>query len=157
MQKITPFLWFDSQAEEAVAFYTSIFKDSKVLEVTRYGDAGPLPKGQVMVITFQLEGQEFAALNGGPFASFSPAISFLVDCETQAELDALWDKLTEGGQVQQCGWLTDKYGVTWQIVPRGLTDLLYGDDPVRSQRAMEAMLKMTKLDLAQIRLAYEHG
>lgn len=157
MQKITPFLWFDNQAEEAATFYTSVFRDAKILDVTRYGDAGPGPKGSVMFITFEIEGQTFHALNGGPYYQFTPAISLFVNCESQDEVDDLWDKLSAGGQVQQCGWLTDKYGVTWQIVPSGMTDFLYGNDPVRSQRAMEAMLKMTKLDLAQIRLAFEQG
>lgn len=155
MQKITPFLWFDTQAEEAIAFYTSTFKDSRVLEVTRYGEVGPGPAGQVMVITFQLEGQDFAALNGGPHFQFTPAISLYVDCETQDEVDALWEQLSAGGREEQCGWLTDRYGVSWQIVPRGLPDLLYGKDSARSQRAMQAMLQMTKLDLAALQRAYD--
>src|ERR1700730_12918612 len=125
MQKITPFLWFDGNAEEAMSFYVSIFKNSKVGRVTRYGDAGPGPKGSVMTATFQLEGQEFYALNGGPVFSFTPAISFFVNCETQQEVDELWDKLCEGGKPNRCGWLQDKFGVSWQIIPKQLGDLLH--------------------------------
>jgi predicted 3-demethylubiquinone-9 3-methyltransferase (glyoxalase superfamily) len=157
MQKITPFLWFDNQAEVAVKFYTSIFKDAKILSTTRYGDAGPGQPGAVMTMSFELGGQEFVALNGGPVFSFSSAISFVVDCENQAEVDFYWDKLLEGGQEQQCGWLTDKFGITWQIVPAGLSDLLSSEESEKSQRAMQAMLQMKKLDIEILRQAYENG
>jgi predicted 3-demethylubiquinone-9 3-methyltransferase (glyoxalase superfamily) len=157
MQKITPFLWFDNQAEEAVNFYTSIFKNSKIGSLTRYGEAGPGAPGTVMMVTFQLEGQDFMALNGGPLFTFTPAISLFVDCKDQAEVDALWEKLTEGGEEEMCGWLKDKYGVSWQIVPAGLVDLLYSPDSEKSRRAMQAMLQMKKLDIQKIRLAYEGG
>jgi predicted 3-demethylubiquinone-9 3-methyltransferase (glyoxalase superfamily) len=158
MQKITPFLWFDNQAEQAVNFYVSLFKNSKINSVTRYGEAGPGPAGSVMTVNFQLEGQEFVALNGGPEFHFTEAISFMVNCETQAEVDRLWDRLTADGGVEvQCGWLKDKFGLSWQIVPVAMNQYLAGKDPVRSQRAMQAMLKMKKLDLQQLRLAYEQG
>jgi predicted 3-demethylubiquinone-9 3-methyltransferase (glyoxalase superfamily) len=157
MQKITPFLWFDHQAEEAANFYTSLFKDSKIVSISRYGEGGPGPQGAVMTVNFQLEGQEFIALNGGPEFTFSPAISFFVDCATQAEVDRLWDKLTEGGEEVQCGWLKDKFGLSWQIVPSGLSDLLNGKDAEGSRRAMQAMLQMKKLDLVKMRQAYEQG
>ena len=147
MSKITPFLWFDTQAEEAMNFYLSIFKDSKAGHITRYGAAGPGPEGSVMSVTFQLDGQEFFALNGGPHYRFSPAISFFVNCETQEEVDHYWDKLSEGGQLFQCGWLTDRFGVTWQIVPSVLGPLLNDPDPAKSQRVMQAMLQMVKLDI----------
>ena len=140
IQKITPFLWFDRQAEEAANFYTSIFKDSKVHNVARYGEAGAGPKGSVMTVTFELAGQRFMALNGGPHYSFTPAISFFVDCETQAEVDELWDKLSAGGRQVQCAWLQDKFGVSWQIVPRALIELMQDKDPVKSQRVFKAML-----------------
>ena len=148
MQKITPFLWFDSQAEEAMNFYISIFKDSKVINVTRYGEAGPGPKGSVMSATFELNGQEFYALNGGPVFSFTPAVSFFIHCETQQEVDHFWDKLSEGGRTDRCGWLQDKYGLSWQVVPNILGELLQGKDAAKSKRVMEAMLKMAKLDIA---------
>jgi predicted 3-demethylubiquinone-9 3-methyltransferase (glyoxalase superfamily) len=154
MQKITPFLWFDDQAEEAMRHYTSIFKNSKVLGVTRYGDAGPGP-GSVMIAAFELEGQRFTALNGGPRFKFTEAISFVVNCETQQEVDELWDKLAEGGQTQQCGWLKDKFGLSWQIVPTVLMELVSDPNPEKSQRVMEAMLQMTKIDIAKLRQAYE--
>ena len=157
MQKITPFLWFDHQAEEAANFYISLFKDSKIVSISRYGEGAPGPQGAVMTVNFQLEGQDFIALNGGPEFTFSPAISFFVDCATQAEVDRLWEKLTEGGEEIQCGWLKDKYGLSWQIVPSGMSDLLNGMDPEGSRRAMQAMLKMKKLDLAKMRQAYEQG
>jgi predicted 3-demethylubiquinone-9 3-methyltransferase (glyoxalase superfamily) len=140
MQKITPFLWFDGRAEEAMRFYVSIFKNSKVGSITRYGDVGPGPKGTVMVVTFQLDGQEFIALNGGPQFTFSPAISFVVNCETQEEVDAFWEKLSEGGEKLQCGWLRDKYGLSWQIVPTVLGEMMQDKDAERSQRVMKAML-----------------
>ena len=157
MQKITPFLWFNDQAEEAMNFYTSIFKNSKPGSITRYGEAGPGPKGSVMSATFQLEGQEFMALNGGPQFTFSPAISFFVNCETQKEVDEIWAKLTEDGEEVQCGWLTDKFGLSWQIVPAGLIELLYSKDAEKSGRAMKAMLQMKKLDIGEIKRAYEQG
>ena len=154
MKKITPCLWFDGNAEEAVNFYTSVFKDFKIGEVTRYGDAGPGPKGSVLTVAFELEGQEFIALNGGPTYQFSPAVSFFVNCDTQEEIDEFWEKLSDDGQTQQCGWLTDKYGVTWQIVPRVLGTMLQDEDAAKSKRVMQAMLKMTKLDIALLRQAY---
>jgi predicted 3-demethylubiquinone-9 3-methyltransferase (glyoxalase superfamily) len=155
MQKITPFLWFDSQAEQAANFYVSLFKDSRITNVSRYGEGGPGPQGSVMAVNFQLEGQDFSALNGGPEFQFTPAISFFVDCATQEEVDRLWDKLTEGGEEVQCGWLKDKYGLSWQIVPSGLNDLLNGRDAAGSRRAMQAMLQMKKIDLEKMRQAYE--
>ena len=151
MQKITPFLWFDNQAEEAVNYYLSIFKNSKILNVARYGDdaakVSGRPNGSVMTVSFQLDGQQFVALNGGPVFSFSPAISFVVNCQTQQEVDALWEKLSAGGEQQQCGWIKDKYGVTWQIVPTALGELLSNPDAAKAQRVMQAMLQMTKLDI----------
>ena len=155
MQKITPFLWFDGKAEEAMNFYTSIFKNSKVGRVTRYGEAGPGPKGTVMSATFQLEGQEFMALNGGPQFTFTPAISFFVNCETQQEVDELWEKLFEGGKKDRCGWLKDKYGLSWQIVPSALGKMLGDKDPEKSKRVMEAMLQMDKIDIKRLQEAYE--
>jgi predicted 3-demethylubiquinone-9 3-methyltransferase (glyoxalase superfamily) len=155
MQKITPFLWFDHQAEEAMNHYVSIFRNSKVGKILRYGDAGPGPKGSVMVASFELEGQQFAALNGGPQFKFTEAISFVVNCETQAEVDELWDKLSEDGQPQQCGWLKDKFGLSWQIVPSVLIELMSDPDPERSRRVTEAMMQMTKIDIAKLRQAYE--
>jgi predicted 3-demethylubiquinone-9 3-methyltransferase (glyoxalase superfamily) len=153
-QKITPFLWFDHQAEEAAAFYTSIFKSSKIETVTRYGDAGPGPKGSVMTVGFQIEGQQFTALNGGPVFKFTEAISFVVNCQTQEEIDELWEKLSAGGQEIQCGWLKDKFGVSWQIVPPVLIDMLQDTDAARSQRVMKAMFQMKKLDIAGLEKAY---
>jgi len=151
MQKITPFLWFDNQAEEAVNYYLSIFKNSKILNVARYGDdaakVSGRPNGSVMTVSFQLDGQQFVALNGGPVFSFSPAISFVVNCQTQQEVDELWEKLSAGGEQQQCGWIKDKYGVTWQIVPTALGELLSNPDAAKAQRVMQAMLQMTKLDI----------
>jgi predicted 3-demethylubiquinone-9 3-methyltransferase (glyoxalase superfamily) len=155
VQKITPFLWFDGKAEEAMNFYVSVFKNSRIVSLTRYGDAGPGPKGTVMTGIFQIDGQDFYALNGGPQFTFSPAISFFVNCETQQEIDELWEKLSEGGQKNRCGWLTDKYGVTWQIVPADLGKMLHDSDAVRSQRVMRAMLQMDKLDIGKLRQAYE--
>jgi predicted 3-demethylubiquinone-9 3-methyltransferase (glyoxalase superfamily) len=154
MQKITPFLWFDTQAEEAMNFYVSIFKNSKVLQVTRYGDAGPGPKGSVMTANFQLDGQDFIALNGGPNFKFTEAISFVVQCENQQEIDEFWAKLTAGGQEVQCGWLKDRYGLSWQIVPRILPELLK-KGPEASNRVMKALLKMKKLDIATLQKASE--
>ena len=154
MEKITPFLWFDNQAEEAMRFYVSIFPRSKVLGVTRYGDAGPGPKGQVMTATFELAGQRFIALNGGPQYKFTEAISFVVNVETQTELDKRWAKLVEGGQPQQCGWLKDRFGLSWQVVPTILMEMLQDKDPVRARRVMEAMLRMVKIDIPALEAAY---
>jgi predicted 3-demethylubiquinone-9 3-methyltransferase (glyoxalase superfamily) len=154
MQKITPFLWFDGKAEEAANFYVSIFKNSKIETVTRYGEAGPGPKGSAMIVAFQIEGQKFTALNGGPQYTFSPAISFYVDCDAQAEVDELWEKLSAGGRKIQCGWLTDKYGISWQIIPRALVELMQDKDPVKSQRVFKAMLQMTKIDIEGLKRAY---
>jgi predicted 3-demethylubiquinone-9 3-methyltransferase (glyoxalase superfamily) len=156
MQKITPFLWFDNNAEEAAQFYTSIFKNSKILNVSRYGDAGPGPKGSVMVVKFQLAGQEFTALNGGPQFKFSEAVSFVVNCENQQEVDEYWRKLTaNGGQESMCGWLKDKFGFSWQIVPTALGRLMGDKDPQRANRVMQALLKMRKLDIATLERAAE--
>lgn len=155
MQKITPFLWYDDKAEEAMNFYVSIFKNSKVLRVTRYGEAGPGPKGTVMTAEFQLEGQEFVALNGGPHFKFDEAISFVVNCETQEEVDYFWQKLSEGGAESQCGWLKDKYGLSWQVVPTILAELLLDKDPEKSERVMKAMLQMKKIDIKALKQAYE--
>ncbi len=154
MQKITPFLWFDGRAEEAAKFYTSIFNDSKITKVTRYGAAGPGTAGSVMSVVFELEGQEFYALNGGPQFTFSPAISLFVRCETQAEIDALWEKLSAGGTKLHCGWLTDKFGVTWQVVPQALGRMLQDEDPAKSQAVMRAMMKMDKFDIAALEDAH---
>jgi predicted 3-demethylubiquinone-9 3-methyltransferase (glyoxalase superfamily) len=150
MQKITPFLWFDGNAEDAMNFYVSIFKNSKVGSVSRYGDAGPGPKGGVMSATFQLEGREFMALNGGPHYKFTPAISLFVNCETQAEVDELWEKLSAGGRKDRCGWLQDKFGLSWQIIPSALPRLLGDKDPAKAQRAMQAMLQMDKIDIKRL-------
>ena len=154
MQIITPFLWFDGVAEEAVNFYVSIFKNSKVKSLNRIGKGGHLPSGTVMSATFQLEGQDFYALNGGPMFKFSPAISFFVSCKTQAEVDRLWEKLSEGGQKQQCGWLQDKYGVSWQIIPTALSRLMADKDKKKAGAVMQAMLKMTKIDILGLKKAY---
>jgi predicted 3-demethylubiquinone-9 3-methyltransferase (glyoxalase superfamily) len=155
MQKITPYLWFDHQAEEAVNFYIGLFKNSKITGVTHYGDGMPLPAGTVLTIAFQLDGQDFVALNGGPIFKFTEAISLFVNCETQEEVDTLWAKFTAEGEESMCGWLKDKYGVSWQIIPAGLTDLLYGPDPAKSARAVQCMLTMKKIDLAKIKQAYD--
>ena len=154
MQKITPSLWFDRQAEEAMNFYVSTFKDSKVLSVTRYGEAGPGAKGSVMTANFQIHGQEFVALNGGPQFTFSEAISFVINCETQQEVDELWEKLSEGGQKSRCGWLKDKYGLSWQVVPTALVEMLQDKDAKKSSRVMQAMLQMDKIDIETLRRAY---
>jgi len=153
MQKITPFLWFDGQAEEAMNFYCSIFRNSKQGSITRCGESGPGPKGSVMSATFELEGQKFIALNGGPHFTFSPAISFFVSCRTQAEVDELWDKLSAGGEQQRCGWLKDKFGVSWQIIPAALGELLQQPDGAKSKRVMQAMLAMNKIDIAGLERA----
>jgi predicted 3-demethylubiquinone-9 3-methyltransferase (glyoxalase superfamily) len=157
MQKVTPFLWFDTNAEEAMNFYVSIFKNSKVLGVTRYGDAGPGPKGSVMTVAFELDGQKFIALNGGPQFPFTEAVSFSVDCKTQEEVDEFWEKLSEGGEESRCGWLKDKYGLSWQVVPTVLVEMLQDKDPEKSKRVMEAMLKMDKIDINRLKQAYERG
>ena len=155
MQKITPFLWFNDNAEEAMNFYISIFKNSKVLNVARYGEAGPGPNGTVMTATFQLDGQEFVALNGGPHFKFTEAISFVVYCETQEEVDKFWEKLSEGGEKSRCGWLKDKYGLSWQIVPTVLAELYQDKDAEKTKRVTEAMLKMDKLDIKTLKQAYD--
>lgn len=155
MQRITPFLWFDNNAEEAMNFYVSVFKNSRVGRVTRYGDAGPGPAGTVMTVEFELDGQEFVGLNGGPHFHFTEAVSFTVRCETQEEIDYYWDKLSEGGATSRCGWLKDKFGLSWQVEPRILGDLMADKDPVKAKRVMEAMLKMDKIDIEPIRRAYE--
>jgi predicted 3-demethylubiquinone-9 3-methyltransferase (glyoxalase superfamily) len=155
MSKITPFLWFDNNAEEAVQFYTSIFKNSKILQTSRYGDGGPGPKGSVMTMKFELNGQELIALNGGPHFKFNEAISFVVNCETQKEVDDYWEKLTAGGKEVQCGWLTDKYGLSWQITPTILSQLMSDKDPEKSKRVVQAMMKMVKLDIDGLERAYQ--
>ena len=153
MQKITPFLWFDNQAEEAMNFYVSIFKKSKLLSVNRYGKGAPAPEGTVLTASFELDGQQFTALNGGPMYKFSPATSFVVHCETQADVDYYWDKLSEGGKTNQCGWLDDQFGVSWQIVPNILIELLSNPDPAKAGRVMQAMMQMTKIDIAALQRA----
>ena len=153
--KITPFLWFDHQAEEAAAFYAAIFKNSKINSVARYGDAGPGPKGTAMTVGFELDGQRFVALNGGPYFKFTEAVSFVVNCENQQEVDYYWDHLIAGGAASQCGWLKDKFGLSWQIVPTVLPELLTHPDPATSQRVMQAMMKMIKLDIKQLEQARE--
>jgi len=155
MQKITPFLWFDGKAEEAANFYVSIFKNSKLGKISRYGDAGPGPKGTVMVATFQIEGQEFIALNGGPQFKFTPAISFVVNCETQKEIDDLWEKLSEGGRKDRCGWLVDKFGVSWQVVPTAMAKLMSDPDREKTSRVMQAMMQMDKIDLQRLQQAFD--
>jgi predicted 3-demethylubiquinone-9 3-methyltransferase (glyoxalase superfamily) len=157
MQKITPFLWFDGKAEEAANFYVSIFKNSKIVSVGRFGDAGPGPKGSAMSVKFQLEGQNFNALNGGPQFTFTPAISFFVSCQTQEEVDDLWERLSAGGEKSRCGWLKDKYGVSWQIIPSILDELLQSKDAEKSSRAMKAMMKMDKIDIKALQQAAEHA
>jgi predicted 3-demethylubiquinone-9 3-methyltransferase (glyoxalase superfamily) len=157
MQKITPFLWFDGQAEDAANFYVSVFKNSRVLNVTRYGEAWPGQKGAVMTVTFQIEGQEFTALNGGPQFKFTEAISFFVSCETQEEVDDLWKKLSDGGEEEQCGWLKDQYGLSWQIVPTALIEMLGDKDPKKSESVTKAMLQMKKIDIGILKQAYEQG
>ena len=153
LRKITPCLWFDEQAEEAAEFYTGIFENSRILDVTHYGSAGPRPEGTVMTVSFELDGQEFLGLNGGPEFTFDEAISFQVNCESQDELDRFWSQLSQGGEQGPCGWLKDKYGLSWQIVPTALDELIRDPDPERSQRAMKAMLGMGKLDIDELRRA----
>ena len=159
IRKITPHLWFEDNAEEAAKFYTSIFKNSRILDITRYGESAAevsgRPKGTVMTMTFELEGQQFTALNGGPIFKFSPAISFSVNCETQEEVDYLWQKLSEGGQEEQCGWLKDKFGVSWQIVPSILAKMIHDKDANKSERVIKAMLQMKKLDIQGLKKAFE--
>jgi predicted 3-demethylubiquinone-9 3-methyltransferase (glyoxalase superfamily) len=155
MQKITPFLWFDNNAEEAMNFYVSIFKNSKVLTVSRYGEAGPGPSGTVMTAEFELEGQEFVALNGGPRFKFTEAISFVVNCETQEEVDYFWERLSEGGQQSRCGWLKDKFGLWWQVVPVILAELMGDKDPEKSKRVMQSMLTMDKIEIEPLKRAHE--
>jgi predicted 3-demethylubiquinone-9 3-methyltransferase (glyoxalase superfamily) len=155
-QKITPFLWFNDNAEEAANLYTSLFGDSRILATTRYGSAGPGPEGSVMTVKFQLEGQEFVALNGGPHFTFTEAVSFVVNCDSQQEIDLYWEKLSAGGEKSRCGWVKDKFGLSWQIVPTALTDLVTGDTE-RADRVMQALLQMDKLDLATLQRAAESG
>ena len=155
MQKITTFLWFNHNAEEAAKFYTSIFKNSKIGKITRYGDAGPGAKGTVMTVIFELAGQEFMALNGGPQFKFTEAISLMVKCQSQKEVDELWEKLSEGGEKGPCGWLKDKFGLSWQVDPTVLGEMLSDPDPRKSQRVMKAMLKMSKIDIAALKRAYD--
>ncbi len=161
MQKITPFLWFDDKAEEAVKFYVSIFKNSRIGNTTRYGEeeavASGRPKGSVMTVTFQLHGQEFMALNGGPHFKFSEAISFIVNCQTQQEVDELWERLSEGGKKGQCGWLKDKFGLSWQIVPTVLGKMLRDKDAEKTKKVMKAMLQMEKIDIKSLKQAYDQG
>ena len=154
MQKITPFLWFDNQAEEAMNFYVSVFRKSKIVSINRYGEVGPGPKGSVMIAKFQIEGQEFVALNGGPQFKFSQAISFVVTCKTQEEIDSYWEKLSESGEKQPCGWLKDKYGVSWQIVPVVLGEMMNDPDPAKTERVMKALLPMGKIDIKILKQAY---
>jgi predicted 3-demethylubiquinone-9 3-methyltransferase (glyoxalase superfamily) len=155
MKKIIPFLWYDDKAEEAANFYVSIFKNSRIVNVSRYGETGPGVKGKVMSVTFQLDGEEFYALNGGPVFKFTEAVSFFVNCETQQEVDELWEKLSAGGKESQCGWLKDKYGLSWQVIPIALGKYLGDKDPVKSKRVMQAMLKMGKIDIEKLKQAYE--
>jgi predicted 3-demethylubiquinone-9 3-methyltransferase (glyoxalase superfamily) len=156
-QKITPFLWFNDNAEEAMNFYVSVFKNSKIVNVRRYGDAGPGPKGTVMTGTFQIDGQEFYVLNGGPKYTFTPAISLFVSCETQQEVDELWEKLSAGGREDRCGWLQDKFGLSWQIIPSALGKMLGDKDPKKANRVMQAMLQMAKIDIKKLKQAYDQG
>ncbi|MEP6768354.1 MAG: VOC family protein [Acidobacteriota bacterium] len=157
MQKITPFLWFDDKAEEAANFYASLFEDSKIVGISRYGDAGPGPKGSAMTVQFELAGQEFVALNGGPQFPFTEAVSFVVSCKSQSEIDKFWDALSEGGKPSQCGWLKDRYGLSWQIVPTRLGELFRDKNPKKSAAVMKAMLPMKKIDIATLEGAYEQA
>lgn len=153
MKRITPCLWFDGNAEDAANFYVSIFKNARITEISRYGDAGPLPKGTVLTVAFELDGQPFTALNGGPQYKFTEAVSFQIYCDTQEEVDHYWDKLVAGGSEQPCGWLKDKFGLSWQVVPNRLIELIQSPDAAKSQRVMEAMFKMKKIDIATIEAA----
>ena len=155
MNKITPFLWFNENAEEAVNFYLSVFKNSRINKITRYGEGNFMPAGMVMTVDFELDGQPFVALNGGPMYSFTEAISFVIDCETQEEVDHYWDRLSEGGEEQPCAWLKDRYGVSWQVVPRALMTMLNDPDPAKAQRVTEAMLKMKKIDISGLEKAWK--
>ncbi len=155
MQKVTPFLWFDGRAEEAATFYTSVFKNSQTGKVIRSGERGPGQKETVTIVTFQIDGQEFIALNGGPQFKFSPAISFVVNCETQKEVDDFWEKLSEGGEKRQCGWLQDKFGISWQIVPTALPRLMSDPDREKTGRVMQALMQMTKIDIKQLEDAFQ--
>ena len=155
MRRITPFLWFDHQAEEAANLYVSVFPGSRISSVSRYGDAGPGPKGSVMTIAFELDGQPFVALNGGPVFQFTEAISFVVDCKTQEEVDQYWSKLSDGGHEGRCGWLKDRFGVSWQIIPSALGQMLSDPEPRKARQVMEAMLQMKKIDVAELRKAYQ--
>jgi predicted 3-demethylubiquinone-9 3-methyltransferase (glyoxalase superfamily) len=157
MQKIVTFLWYNNNAEEAINFYTSVFKNSTIKSVNRYGKAGPGPEGSVMSATFEIEGQEFYALNGGPHYKFTPAISLFVNCDSQAEVDELWEKLSEGGKKDRCGWLTDKFGLSWQVIPTRLGELLYSDNRKKSENVMKAMMQMDKIDIARLEEAYSQG
>jgi predicted 3-demethylubiquinone-9 3-methyltransferase (glyoxalase superfamily) len=154
MQKITPFLWFDGQAEEAANFYVSVFRNGKLGHVSRYGETGPGPAGSVMVASFEIEGLTFTALNGGPHFKFTPAVSFVIDCKSQDEVDYFWERLGEGGRTDQCGWLQDKFGLSWQVIPTVLVELLGDPDPAKAQRVMAAMMQMTKIDIAKLREAH---
>jgi predicted 3-demethylubiquinone-9 3-methyltransferase (glyoxalase superfamily) len=154
-RKITPFLWFDNNAEEAMNYYVAVFEDAEVLNVSRYGEGGPGPTGGVMTATFRLNGQEFTALNGGPEFKFTEAVSFLIECEGQEEVDYYWDKLTAGGEPGPCGWLKDQFGLSWQVIPSTLFELLQDEDPAKANRVMQAMLQMSKIDVAQLKAAYE--
>lgn len=161
MLKITPFLWFDDKAEEAAKFYTSIFPNSRIVKVARYGEAGAKAsgreKGSVMTVVFELDGQEFIALNGGPDFTFTPAVSFVVNCATQKEIDDLWEKLCDGGEPVECGWLKDRYGLSWQVVPADIEDMISDPDTERSERVMQAVILMKKLDIAELKKAYGKG
>ena len=154
MQRIVPNLWFDTEAEEAATFYTSLFKDSKITDVSHYGEGGPRPAGMVLTVGFELDGQGFTALNGGPDFKFTEAVSLLVNCESQEEVDELWSKLLDGGEESQCGWLKDRYGLSWQIIPTRLGELLQDEDAGKAKRVMDAMLKMRKIDIAVLEAAY---
>jgi predicted 3-demethylubiquinone-9 3-methyltransferase (glyoxalase superfamily) len=157
MQKITPFLWYDGKAEEAANLYLSVFKNSRIVKVRRNGEAGPGSKGSVMGVDFEIEGQSFIAFNGGPHFTFNPAISLFVNCETQQEVDDLWEKLVAGGKPVQCGWLTDRFGVSWQIIPTVLGEMLSDSDPAKAARVMKAMMQMIKIDIAALKQAYDQG
>ncbi len=157
LSKVTPCLWFDTEGEEAATFYTSIFENSRISKVTRYGSAGPRPSGMVMTVNFELDGQEFMALNGGPEFTFNEAVSFQVNCESQEEVDELWARLSDGGEEGPCGWLKDKYGLSWQVIPNVLDELIGDPDPERSQRAMKAMLGMRKIEIAELQRAADQG